>query len=147
MDKTMPQQKNFSARNQKRFLKNQLKNQSLTENSTQKTSTSSDIDCLAKTKQTEQKNFSARNQKRFLKNQIRNQSLIENSTQKTSNSSGVDCTNQTKAIETGIVLLIDQVAAVTFERETQVSDFGIYERVFIKSLNLSLNFISCLLQW
>ena len=112
MNKTIPQQKTFSARNQKRFLKNQLKNQSLIENSTQKTSNSSDIDCLAKTKQTEQKNFSARNQKRFLKNQLKHQSLIGNSTQKTSNSSDIDClakTNQTKAIETGIVLLIDQL--------------------------------------
>ena len=111
------QQKTFSARNQKRFLKNQLKNQSLIENSTQKTSNSSDIDCLAKTKQTEQKNFSARNQKRFLKNQLRNQSHIENSTQKTSNSSDIDRlakTNQTKAIGTGIILLIDQVTAVIF---------------------------------
>ena len=52
MDKTIPQQKNFSARNQRRFLKNQLKNQSLIENSTQETSNSSDIDCLAKTNQT-----------------------------------------------------------------------------------------------
>jgi len=117
MDKTIPQQKNYSARNQKRFLKNKLKNQSLIVNSTKKISKSSDIDCLAKTKQTEQKNFSARNQKRFLKNQLRNQSLIENSTQKTSNSSGIDClakTNQTKAIETGILLLIDQVTVVLF---------------------------------
>ena len=128
MNKTIPQQKTFSARNQKRFLKNQLKNQSLIENSTQKTSNSSDIDCLAKTKQTEQKNFSARNQKRYLKNQLKHQSLIEDSTQKTSNSSDIDClakTNQTKAIETGIVLLIDQVVAVIFVGETKVSDFGI----------------------
>ena len=71
MDKTIPQQKNFSARNQRRFLKNQLKNQSAIENSTQNTSNSSDIDCLAKT-------------------------------------------NQSKAIETGIILLIDQVVAVIF---------------------------------
>ena len=71
MDKTIPKQKNFSARNQKRFLKNQLKHQSLIGNSTQKTSNSSDIDCLAKT-------------------------------------------NQNKAIETGIILLIDQVTTVLF---------------------------------
>ena len=73
----------------------------------------------------QQKTFSARNQKRFLKNQLKNQSLIENSTQKTSNSSDIDClakTNQTKAIETGIVLLIEQVAASIFVGETKVSD-------------------------
>ena len=66
-----------------------------------------------------QKNFSARNQKRFLKNQLKHQSLIENSAQKTSNSSDIDCLakiNQTKAIETGIVLFIDQVTAVIFVR-------------------------------
>ena len=63
----------------------------------------------------QQKNFSARNQKRFLKNQLKNRSLIENSTQETANSSDIDClakTNQTKAIETGIILWIDQVTAV-----------------------------------
>ena len=36
-----------------------------------------------------------------------------------------------KAIETGIILLIDQAAAVMFVKQTKVSNFGISERFLI----------------
>ena len=36
-----------------------------------------------------------------------------------------------KAIETGIILLIDRVAAVMFVKQTKVSDFGILERFLL----------------
>ena len=51
-----------------------------------------------------------------------------------------------KAIETGIISLIDQVAAAFLVKLTKVFDFGTTERFSINSINLSTNFKCCLVQ-
>ena len=44
-----------------------------------------------------------------------------------------------KAIETGMISLIDQVAAVIFVKLTKVSNFGAPKRFCINSINISMN--------
>ena len=48
-------------------------------------------------------------------------------------------------IETGIISLIDQVAAVNFVKNAKVAAFGTSEMLLIYPLNLSMNLNCCLM--